>query len=130
MLLGCLAAIALIVIATLPLARQVEPGTGLGWADMPLAAYLFPLLGFFLAPIYPTICSVALSALPRHRHPPMVGLIVIFSALGGTIGSFLTGMLFEHLSGALAFYFVLLPVTLIAFLLPAIRARQAQGAAA
>jgi len=129
-LLGCLAAIALIVIATLPLARQVEPGTGLGWADMPLAAYLFPLLGFFLAPIYPTICSVALSALPRHRHPPMVGLIVIFSALGGTIGSFLTGMLFEHLSGALAFYFVLLPVTLIAFLLPAIRARQAQGAAA
>lgn len=129
-LLGCLAAIALIVIATLPLARQVEPGTGLGWADMPLAAYLFPLLGFFLAPIYPTICSVALSALPRHRHPPMVGLIVIFSALGGTIGSFLTGMLFEHLSGALAFYFVLLPVALIAFLLPAIRARQAQGAAA
>lgn len=129
-LLGCLAAIALIVIATLPLARQVEPGVGLGWANMPLAAYLFPLLGFFLAPIYPTICSVALSALPRHRHPPMVGLIVIFSALGGTIGSFLTGMLFEHLSGALAFYFVLLPVALIAFLLPAIRARQAQGAAA
>ena len=95
---------------------------------MPLAAYLFPLLGFFLAPIYPTICSIALSALPRHRHPPMVGLIVIFSALGGTIGSFATAMLFEHLPGAQAFYFVLVSMALIALLLPSIRKRQVRRA--
>ena len=95
---------------------------------MPLAAYLFPLLGFFLAPIYPTICSIALSALPRHRHPPMLGLIVIFSALGGTIGSFATSMLFEHLPGAQAFYFVLVPMALIALLLPSIRKRQVRRA--
>ncbi|MES2337673.1 MAG: MFS transporter [Pseudomonadota bacterium] len=129
-LLGCLAAIAIIVVATLPLAHGVEPRAENGWANTPLAAYLFPLLGLFLAPIYPTICSVALSALPRHRHPPMVGLIVIFSALGGTIGSFITGMLFQHLPGALAFYFVLVPIGLIALLLPAIRARQVRGLAA
>lgn len=126
-LLGCLAAIAVIVVATLPLAHGAEPRANLGWANAPLAAYLFPLLGLFLAPIYPTICSVALSALPRHRHPPMVGLIVILSALGGTIGSFITGMLFQHLPGALAFYFVLVPIALIALLLPAIRARQVRG---
>lgn len=129
-LLGCLATIAVIVVATLPLAHGVEPRADLGWANAPLAAYVFPLLGLFLAPIYPTVCSVALSALPRHRHPPMVGLIVIFSALGGTIGSFITGMLFQHLPGALAFYFVLVPIALIALLLPAIRARQARGLAA
>ncbi len=129
-LLGCLAAIAIIVVATLPLAPGVEPRAENGWANTPLAAYLFPLLGLFLAPIYPTICSVALSALPRHRHPPMVGLIVIFSALGGTIGSFITGMLFQHLPGTLAFYFVLVPIALIALLLPAIRARQVRGLAA
>ncbi len=125
-----LAALAIIVVATLPLAHGVEPRAENGWANTPLAAYLFPLLGLFLAPIYPTICSVALSALPRHRHPPMVGLIVIFSALGGTIGSFITGMLFQHLPGALAFYFVLVPIGLIALLLPAIRARQVRGLAA
>lgn len=129
-LLGCLAAIAMIVVATLPLAHGVESRADRTWANAPLAAYLFPLLGLFLAPIYPTVCSVALSALPRHRHPPMVGMIVIFSALGGTIGSFITGMLFQHLPGALAFYFVLVPIALIALILPMIRARQVREQAA
>lgn len=129
-LLGCLAAVAVIVAATLPLAHGVEARPDLSWTTAPLAAYLFPLLGLFLAPIYPTVCSVALSTLPRHRHPPMVGLIVIFSALGGTIGSFITGILFQHLPGALAFYFLLVPIGLIAMLLPALRARQLRGAGA
>ena len=34
----------------------------------------------------------------------MTGLIVVFSALGGTTGSFITGQLFAHFDGALAFY--------------------------
>jgi fucose permease len=122
-LLVCLAAIALLIVTSLPLARGVTARADIGWASAPLAAYLFPLLGLFLAPIYPTICSVALSALPRPSHPAMVGLIVIFSALGGTIGSAISGLLFQHLSGALAFYFLLVPIGLIAVVLPAIRAR-------
>jgi fucose permease len=105
------------------------PRAEIGWANAPVAAYLFPLLGIFLAPIYPTLCSVALSALPRPSHPAMVGLIVIFSALGGTLGSFITGMLFQHLPGAIAFYFLLVPLTLIALVLPAIR-RRSQGVTA
>ncbi|WP_264942455.1 MFS transporter [Sphingomonas canadensis] len=129
-LLACLAAIALIVVATLPLARPVAPGIHAGWFEMPVAAYLFPLLGIFLAPIYPTICSAALSALPPHRHAAMVGLIVIFSALGGTIGSLAVAMLFQHVSGELAFYFVLVPIALIALLLPMIRKRQDRSIAA
>lgn len=127
-LLGCLAAIAGLILVSLPLARGVAPGAVSGWTDAPAAAFLFPLLGFFLAPIYPTLCSVALSGLPRHRHAAMIGLIVIFSALGGTIGSFLTGMLFQHLPGTIAFYFVLVPVAAIAAILPRIRRQQAAAA--
>ncbi|WP_442678163.1 MFS transporter [Sphingomonas sp. ASY06-1R] len=128
-LLTCLAAIAILILISLPLAHGVVPRADIGWASAPVAAYLFPLLGIFLAPIYPTLCSVALSALRRPSHPAMVGLIVIFSALGGTLGSFITGMLFQHLPGAIAFYFLLVPLTLIALVLPAIR-RRSQGVAA
>lgn len=117
-LLLCLAALALLVVVALPLAENVTPHTGTSWASAPFAAYLFPLIGLFLAPIYPTICSVLLSALPQHRHAGMIGLIVIFSALGGTIGSFLIGFLFQSLKGASAFYFLLAPITLIALALP------------
>lgn len=125
-LLTCLAAIAILIVTSLPLARGVTPRMDIGWANAPVAAYIFPLLGFFLAPIYPTICSVALSALPRPSHPAMIGLIVIFSALGGTLGSFITSLLFQHLSGAFAFYFLLVPIGLIALLLPVIRSQQAK----
>lgn len=129
-LLGCLGCIALLIAVSLPLASGVSPRPDTGWFDAPAAAYLFPLLGIFLAPIYPTLCSVALSALPRHRHAAMMGLIVIFSALGGTLGSFLTGLLFQRLPGELAFYFTLVPIALIALALPVIRKRQAEAAAA
>lgn len=124
-LLACLGGAGVLVVATLPLAHGIPPGGVHGWRDAPAAAYLFPLIGMFLAPVYPTICSVALSALPRHRHPAMIGLIVIFSALGGTIGSLVTGLLFQTLPGALAFYFVLLPIALVAVVLVAIHRRGA-----
>ena len=123
-LLGCLACIAVLVLVSLPLARGVGPGAVDGWRDAPVAAYLFPLLGVFMAPIYPTLCSVALSALPRPRHAAMMGLIVIFSALGGTIGSYLISALFQHVPGALVFYATLVPIALIAMILPVIRLRQ------
>ncbi len=129
-LLACLGFIAVLIVLSLPLAGGVVPRADTGWFNAPIAAYLFPLLGVFLAPIYPTLCSVALSSLPRHRHAAMMGLIVIFSALGGTIGSFVTGLLFQKLPGALAFYFTLFPIALIAIALPVIRKRQAQVAVA
>jgi fucose permease len=128
-LLGCIACTCALVLAALPLAHGIVPRPIAGWGDAPLAAWLFPLIGFFLAPIYPTICSVALSALPRNRHPGMVGLIVIFSALGGTIGSLITGLLFQKLPGALAFYFVLVPAALIGVVLVQIRRHQTRQTA-
>ena len=61
--------------------------------------------------------SVILSALPTHQHGSMAGLIVVFSALGGTTGSIITGFLFEAVGGEKAFYFSLLPIAAVLFTL-------------
>ncbi len=127
-LLGCLAGVAILIIIAMPLAAQAAPTPPTSWSDAPLAAYVFPLLGFFLAPIYPTICSIALSSLPRHRHAALIGLIVVFSALGGTLGSYMTGQLFQHMPGSTAFYFTLVPLALMALALVLLR-RQSSVAA-
>ena len=52
---------------------------------LPVLAFIFPLVGLFIAPIYPLLNSVVLSALPKKMHSPMTGLIVLFSATGGTL---------------------------------------------
>jgi MFS transporter, FHS family, glucose/mannose:H+ symporter len=83
------------------------------WASLPLAAYFPAVLGLFLAPIYPTICSTMLSSLPLDKHAAMTGLIVVFSALGGTSGSFITGRIFAATDGRTAFSLGLLPMALL-----------------
>ena len=82
-------------------------------ADVPLLGYILPLIGLFIAPIYPLLNSTVLSSLPKNLHSPMSGLIIIFSALGGTIGSRIVGELFESIGGAKAFYFLLIPMLLL-----------------
>lgn len=116
-LVGCLAAAAVIVLITVPLTKNITGSPVNSLADVPLVAYLFPIIGLFLAPIYPAINSVILSNLPAHRHPAMSGLIVVFSALGGTTGSIITGNIFEAYGGQTAFYFSLLPITILMALL-------------
>jgi len=110
---GCVAAMALLVLLALPLAANISPNPSVHWANAPLAAYIFPLIGLFMAPIYPAINSVILSALPKSRHAPMTGLIVVFSALGGTTGSLITGQVFAHFDGSRAFYLLLAPMGLL-----------------
>ncbi len=110
----CLALLAALVILVLPLAAGLQPGPIAGWGDAPIAAFLFPLIGFALAPIYPTIISVMLSAMPGRSHPPLMGLVVVFSALGGTTGSVITGALFAHLDGRTAFTLMLVPTAILA----------------
>jgi len=113
LLLACLGAMALLVVLTLPTTHGVTLRSDVTWLSAPMAAYIFPLIGVFMAPIYPIVSSVVLSALPQQRHAAMVGLMVIFSALGGTIGSMITGLVFDRFSGQTAFYLVLAPIALI-----------------
>jgi len=106
-----------LIVLVLPLTQGIETGSVSGWSDAPIAAYLFPLIGFLIAPIYPTLNSTVLSKLPKPKQSSMTGLIVIFSALGGTTGSILTGHIFEAFSGQYAFYFTLVPITILFMLL-------------
>jgi fucose permease len=87
------------------------------WYNAPPLAFLFATVGFFLGPIYPTISSIVLTKLDKTQHSAMTGLIIIFSALGGTTGSLVLGRLQDVLTTHSAFYFPLLPITLLALML-------------
>lgn len=101
------------VLLVLPLAQNLGSEVITGWGNAPLVAFIFPMIGLVIAPIYPAINSVILSSLPTRQHGIMSGLIVIFSALGGTTGSLITGYIFEHFGGQSAFYFSLIPMTVL-----------------
>jgi fucose permease len=112
-LIVCLLAAGVLVLVAIPLAQASRGVEVTGWSNAPLGAFVFPLIGLFIAPIYPAINSVILSTLPARQHGPMSGLIVIFSALGGTTGSIITGNIFEAFGGQTAFYFSLLPISIL-----------------
>lgn len=113
LLAGCLLVAAAIVVFVLPQALNASPQTIRSFSGIPAIGFIFPLVGLFIAPVYPLISSATLSALPQRLHSSMTGLIVIFSALGGTLGSRIIGMLFEHVGGAQAFYFMLVPIAVL-----------------
>ena len=108
---GCIVATVILVLVALPLAKTASPNPNMTWLSAPIAAFIFPLIGLFLAPIYPAVNSVILSSLPKGYHAAMAGLIVVFSALGGTLGSLITGRIFGAFDGTTAFYFSLVPIT-------------------
>lgn len=108
---GGIAAILLVVpqLASAPAAEPISR-----WAAVPFVAYLLPALGFFMAPIYPTLNSVILSSVPRNRQAGLIGLIVVFSALGGTAGSRLVAELFSSEPSAQVLYSLLIPLGFLA----------------
>lgn len=109
----CLVAAASLVLLAIPLSNNAAGKTVTGWGDAPIAAFIFPLIGLLLAPIYPAVNSIILSTLPKKKHGLMSGLIIIFSALGGTTGSIITGHIFERYDGQTAFYFSLIPMSIL-----------------
>lgn len=108
---------AILVVIALPMAENLGDKVVTGWGTAPMVAFVFPLIGFLISPIYPAINSLILSSLPKNKHGQMAGLIVIFSALGGTTGSLITGYIFQHFGGKSAFYFSLIPMSLLIILL-------------
>ena len=116
-LIVCVLLAGAMVLLVLPLAKNLGNEIITGWGNAPMVAFIFPMIGLVIAPIYPAINSVILSSLPTRQHGIMSGLIVIFSALGGTTGSLITGYIFEHYGGESAFYFSLIPMTMLIILL-------------
>lgn len=130
LLLVSLALAAAILLISLPaINRFVAQYKGSGIStlgEVPLVAFVFPLIGLLLAPIYPAINSVILSSLPKPKHGFMAGLIIIFSALGGSLGSVITGAIFQHYDGQHAMYFSLVPITILVICLVLFRRLQAR----
>ena len=106
----CILGMAALIIGILPLTQGIEAREITSLSSLPLAAYLLPLIGLLMAPIYPVLNSIMLSSLDTEKHAPMTGLIVVFSALGGTTGSIITGSVFEFFDGQTAFYLSLIPM--------------------
>jgi len=120
-----------IVVFVLPKTVNLQAVEINSLSDIPLIGYVFPIIGLFIAPIYPLLSSAILSVLPKKLHSPMTGLIVIFSALGGTLGSRIIGWLFKNMGAGKAFYFLLIPMGLLIisfFVLKNLTAKAAQTA--
>ena len=109
----CIVMAMLIVIFVLPRTVGLDVKEINTLSDIPLIGFAFPLVGLFIAPIYPLLNSVVLSALPKKLHSSMTGLIVVFSALGGTIGSRVIGYLFKNEGPENAFYYTLIPMSFL-----------------
>lgn len=122
----CLILAAGLVLVAIPLAEKTSGHAITGWTTAPVAAFVFPLIGLLIAPIYPAINSVILSTLPVPKHGLMSGLIIIFSALGGTTGSIITGHVFESYGGKTAFYLSLIPIGILIVFLSLFRKLQHQ----
>ena len=104
---------AIMVLIVLPMAKNVSVHEVSTMADLPLVSYLFPMIGLFLAPLYPLINSTVLSSVDKEHHSPLAGILVFFSAVGGTSGSLIIGFLFDEFGGDKVFYLSLIPMTII-----------------
>lgn len=125
LVLGCLVGMAVLIVAVLPLAAA-HHGQVTSWAGAPVAAFLFPAIGLMMAPIYPALNSAILSSMAPREQPAMVGLIVVFSALGGTTGSFVVGHIFAMFQGTIAFYVLLIPIAALALASTMVRRKSAR----
>jgi fucose permease len=119
LLLIYLAAAFVLTLLVLLQTRGPVASASANWYEAPPLAFVFSLVGFFLGPIYPTICSIVLSRLEKVHHSSMTGLLLIFSALGGTSGSLIIGLVSQRLSVHNAFFFPILPIAALAFMLVA-----------
>ena len=111
-LFGLFAAAALVLIV-LPMAKNVSVTEISTMAELPLVSYLFPMIGLFLAPLYPLVSSTVLSGVEKEHHSPLAGILVFFSAIGGTSGSLIIGYMFDKFGGDKVFYLSLIPMAVI-----------------
>ena len=104
---------AVLVLIVLPMAQNIGEIEVSKFSDLPLVSFLFPMIGLFLAPLYPLVNSSILSAVEKDQHSPLAGIIVFFSAIGGTSGSLIIGYMFDRFGGDKVFYLSLIPMAII-----------------
>lgn len=75
--------------------------------------FIIPLIGFFLAPLFPLYNSEIINKVPKEKTHFLVSIVVICSSLGSSLGSLYMAVIFyKNLSN---FYplFILLPLLII-----------------
>ena len=112
----CVILAVVLVLLVLPLAKNIDAIEINSLADLPVVSYLFPLIGLFLAPLYPLVNSTVLSSVEKSKHSSLAGILTFFSAVGGTLGSLLIGNLFDSFGGDKVFYLSLIPFALMFFI--------------
>ncbi len=114
---GAVIAAGIIVLVVLPLAQNASGELVEKLVDIPIAGFLFPLIGLFLAPLYPLVSSRVLSSVPKENHSALAGILTFSSAVGGTFGSLLIGFLFDSMGGSKVFYLSLIPLSILLIVL-------------
>jgi len=114
---GGVIAAGIIVLVVLPLAQNASGEVITKLVDIPLAGFLFPLIGLFLAPLYPLVSSRVLSSLSKEYHSALAGILTFSSAVGGTLGSVIVGFLFDSMGGSKVFYLSLIPLSVLLIVL-------------
>jgi fucose permease len=109
----CVASTAVILIVALLLKSEPSVATVNRWSDAPLTAWLLPVTGFFIGPIFPVIHSAALMSLPVARHSTLASLSVVFSSSAAAIGTALLGVVFQYYGGVAALYTLLIPMAVM-----------------
>lgn len=104
---------AVLVLLVLPMAKNVEATEISAIGDLPLVSFLFPMIGLFLAPLYPLVSSTVLSGVVKEDHSALAGILTFFSAVGGTVGSLAIGYMFDQMGGNKVFYLSLIPMAII-----------------
>lgn len=80
-----------------------------------ITLFIFPLIGLFLAPLYPVISSKMISNINKNDINLFTSLIVIFSSLGSTFGSITMSFLFEYQLGN--YYSIFISIAVIGLLI-------------
>lgn len=75
--------------------------------------FIFPLIGFFMAPLYPMLNSKFLAKYPEKKISRMVSFIILFTSLGGSIGSISTAYIFQKNLEHYYLLFASIPLILI-----------------
>ncbi len=81
--------------------------------NIPLAAFLLPMLGLFIGAVYPTISASILSSLKKSKHSSMTGWTIIFSSLGGATGSRVMAIFYQNFSGVDAISMLVYPIVFL-----------------
>ena len=81
--------------------------------NISILVLLFPLVGIFLAPLYPLLNSRFLSHYSEKVIGRIVSIIILATSLGGSIGSISTSYLFQKNLGNYYLLFATIPLILI-----------------